>query len=139
MCATKIVEDELILVASPRLIRDKHICFVAPSNFICLRNSERDYLEQWNRQSDAQHQICERSSTVWFNDSAALLEAVENECGYTVTRKSLVWDDLKSGSLRQISDQSFRDGLAYYAVTEPRKAGAKIIQIFIKWLQEIYI
>lgn len=135
--AHKLVDDELIVVASPRVIRSGDIHAAALGEYICLRNSERDYLGAWNESVGEEHRIRDRNATIWFNDSATLLETLDSGCGFTVTRRSLVAQDLRAGNLLQLGSTAVDDGMAYYAVVEEGGEPAGTAE-FIGWLKGLW-
>jgi DNA-binding transcriptional LysR family regulator len=137
VAAHKLVDDELIAVASPKVVRNGGIHLSALGEYICLRNSERDYLREWNQHVPDAQRIHDRNATVWFNDSATLLETLDSGCGFTVTRRSLVARDLRAGNLLQLGSTSVDDGLAYYAVVEAG-ADAAVTADFIAWLKTLW-
>ncbi len=135
----KLMDDELLLAASPKVIRNGDIHFSSLGEYVCLRNSERDYVRTWNESVPAENRIFLKGSTIWFNDSATLLEALDSGCGFAVTRRSLVHDDLKRGNLVQLTDMTVNDTLAYYAVFDKESKDSPAVASFVAWLKSLFI
>jgi len=63
---------------------------------------------------------------------------LDSGCGFTVTRRSLVHDDLKRGNLVQLTDMTVDDLLAYYAVVDEDSQDSPVIASFIAWLKSLF-
>lgn len=134
----RLMNDELLLAASPKVIKNGNIHISTLGEYVCLRNSERDYVRTWNQNVSAEHRIFPKSSTIWFNDSATLLEALDSGCGFAVTRRSLVHSDLKNGNLVQLTGKTVDDSLAYYAVFDDEGKDSPAITCFVAWLKSLF-
>jgi LysR family transcriptional regulator, glycine cleavage system transcriptional activator len=98
-----------------------------------LRNAERDYWDKWHEGTNRRVDL-ESATSIHFNDSATMIEAVKAGAGLCLTRLSLVSDSLSAGTLAQPWAQELHDGLRYHALCAQRSSARRAVNLFMEWL-----
>jgi len=101
---------------------------------LLLRYSERDYWDDWLAAGHEAPAIDDFSS-LQFNDSATMLDAVQAGAGFCLTRASLVRDAVTAGALVRLGEAEMHDGLRYYAIGAARSSAKKAVDLFMGWLE----
>ncbi len=130
-----LTDDRICVVCDPKVARKltPRQANASPSGLLLLRNTERDYWEKWNDSGNRQVDV-ENSTSIHFNDSATMLEAVKAGGGLCLTRHVLAADALAAGTMVELWGQDLHDGLRYYAICGQRSSRRRAVDLFMKWI-----
>lgn len=129
----KLFDDELILVASPRLNGGELPDTPAAAMRLPLIRTG----ESWRRWCQAAG-VEEPSdgAGLWINDSNLVLEAVRLQQGIALERRSLVHAALERGELVQLTSITVPYAHPYWLAWPPRESSRRKQEEFADWLEE---
>ena len=132
MDATLLMDDEVLLVASPRYLAQHDIR--APNDLAqCqLVRSADETWAQWFARAGLDWP--EPETGLFFDDFALALMWAENGHGVALTRRSLADESLRKGTLVQLFDITLPDARSYWLVTPSGIEPTPVLSRFKQWL-----
>lgn len=136
LTATKLYEDEIVPVASPALLAQRHLqSYGDLRHFNLLQNELRpDDWVVWLAAVGARDVDASRGLRLEY--SALVYEAALNALGIAMAQPILVKDDIASKRLVPVFDRRVKTGRSFYAVHLPASPHADAIARFLEWLKE---
>lgn len=139
--AEKLMDDAVVLVASPRYIADNGP-IEGPHDVLCQTciidtTSENDD-SSINWRSWARHHGLSEAALakhIRFNGSVLTLEAAASGLGVALVRETLAEADLRSGRLEKLPRCDAPTGWAHYALVLPELAEWPPVEAFLAWLR----
>jgi LysR family glycine cleavage system transcriptional activator len=130
-----LTDDTVCAVCSPALAAkvEQQEASAPLTGITLLRNAERDYWDKWHEGKNRPVDL-EAATSIHFNDSATMIEAVKAGAGLCLTRLALASDSLAAGALTQLWGQELHDGLRYYAICARRSSARRAVNLFMTWL-----
>ena len=130
----RLIGEELIPVASPKLIKREKIRRPADLEAITLlvQATRPEAWSSWFARVGLQ--AVEPAATLVFEQFAMVLQAAVAELGAALVPKVLVKDELMSGELVELFDQSIIDSKAYFLAYPRERANYPPLIAFRDWL-----
>jgi DNA-binding transcriptional LysR family regulator len=130
----KICDDALVAVISPDLARRRGSARLEDllSGTPFLHFTEGSYWETWSQHAGVM--LPDERRNIRFTESVMMIEAAEHGQGIAIARRSLVAGALQVGTLLQVSDIEYDDGVAYYLCYTKQKMHRETVKAFRNWL-----
>jgi LysR family glycine cleavage system transcriptional activator len=142
LVAEKLMEDAVVLVASPRYVAENGP-IDGPQDVLHLTRiidmtSENDASTVNWRSWFRHHELPEPAiaKSIRFNGSVLTLEAAASGLGIAIARHSLVQDDLSRGRLERLPFCDSPTPWSHYALVLPELAEWPPVEAFLDWLRE---
>ncbi|MEN3109802.1 transcriptional regulator GcvA [Uliginosibacterium paludis] len=130
--AELLMRDEMLVVASPALVREKGITRAADLQSCPLLRSDGEFWRAWFQRVGLDWP--EPQGGLFFNDSALVLQAALDGRGVALSRRSLCQQDLDSGKLVQLFPETLPNGRAYWFVTPEGVPLTPLARRFRDWI-----
>ncbi len=131
----KIANEELIAVASPRLVKNENRP-MSPEDIIRFPLLRDAYNEGWEKWADltgiSPDKLCVHS--IQYFESAVLIEAAINQQGIALARRILVERDIKAGRLLHLNEISVALNRGLYFVCRSGDQNRPVVSAFKEWL-----
>ncbi|MBL4666678.1 MAG: LysR family transcriptional regulator, partial [Sneathiella sp.] len=141
MWCKEILQDELLLVASPNLMRKSSQEFDIKGilDFPFLIDQHPKIIKEYPSWERFLTQLgvdeVDNLSLREFSQQWMVIEAAINGEGVALAKRCLVQNDLDSGRLVSLSDIDLKLDSGYYLLTLPENANDPVIRSFWKWLE----
>jgi LysR family glycine cleavage system transcriptional activator len=135
LVSEKLLDDDLIPVASPRLLAGKGRV-KKPADLLQHRLLHIETREDWRLWFAAQGIEIDWRRGPLLIDTAIGVQAAVAGKGTILVRRSLVGDELASNRLVAPLPQGLSKGMAYYLVYPPENVGEPAVRAFRAWLLE---
>ncbi len=135
-CSEKIIDDKLIIVSSPLLLKNQKInkrnLFKEFKTIIITSNIRRDDYKRWCKEIKVEEPPTENHR--YYTSTANAIDAVIDSEGIFVTHKIVVDDAIKSGKIVKIINNEVKTDDGYYLVYPEKNSRIKQIKAFSTWL-----
>jgi DNA-binding transcriptional LysR family regulator len=133
------LEDELIIVSSPALVKGKRISLKDLSSYPMVMREEGSGTRRETEKILDAHGVSTDSlrSAGIFGSPDSVKQAVKAGLGIAVVSKLSVADELKHGTLKAITLNSIRMHRNFYIATHKKRALPRHYQLFLEHLQSL--
>ncbi|MGZ5111592.1 MAG: transcriptional regulator GcvA [Usitatibacter sp.] len=131
----KFLEDEYFPVASPRLNRGKLPKTPRELLGLGIIREDRDYWKAWFEKAGVPIEEARAARGPIFNDSTYALQAAARGEGIALARRSIVAEDLESGTLKRLFDIAVPSRERYWFVSPKETAETPKVKAFRKWVK----
>ena len=134
----RLTREELIVVASPKLVMDKKLP-MSPESIIKLPLLEDDYTPAWDKWASLVGIEMPKPALdkLTFMNSAVLIAAISDSQGVAPVRRLLLADDLDAGRLVRLDDTAIPLDSSLYFVCRDGEQNREPVQCVKRWLLSI--
>jgi LysR family glycine cleavage system transcriptional activator len=131
----RFLDDEYFPVGSPRLGRAKLPRTPRDMLKLAIIREDRDYWKPWFDQAGVPIEEARAARGPMFNDSTYALQAAARGEGIALARRSIVFEDLERGTLRQLFDITVASRERYWFVSPKETASTPKVKVFRDWVR----